>query len=118
MNGSKDWLCSQCGEWHSDHKSNEQVTEIERLQEQVRNRDYALDKVQEKHEAEIERLQADVSWWENQFGDTQTEVERLRAVESAARLLVADVRNRHPEQELYCPFMRALDTALEQARKK
>ena len=42
----------------------------------------------------------------------RTEIERLRAIERAARLLIADVRERHPEQELYCPFMRALDSAL------
>lgn len=43
----------------------------------------------------------------------QEEIERLRHVDFLARALIADVRNRHPGEELQCPFMIALDAALE-----
>ena len=35
--------------------------------------------------------------------------ERLKA---AATALIADVRRRHPGEELHCPYMQALDAAL------
>lgn len=41
------------------------------------------------------------------------EIERLKHVDVLARALIADVRTRHPGEELQCPFMVALNAALE-----
>jgi hypothetical protein len=42
------------------------------------------------------------------------EIERLRVIEHAARVLMADLRRRYPNEELRWryPFMQALDCAL------
>jgi hypothetical protein len=44
---------------------------------------------------------------------TDSEVED--ALLSAAKSLIADVRSRHPGEELRCPYMRALDGAVSAA---
>jgi hypothetical protein len=41
----------------------------------------------------------------------KAEAHALRAVKTAARALIDDVRRRYPGEELRCPLMRALDEA-------
>ncbi len=38
---------------------------------------------------------------------------RLVRIENAARAFINDLRDRHPEETFRCPFVRALDEALE-----
>lgn len=42
----------------------------------------------------------------------EVELERLRGVEKAAQALLADVHRRYPGEVLRCPFMQALEDAL------
>src|SRR6266496_353681 len=91
-------------------------TEIERLRSICKDHDARYDKKVNELEDEIERLHTHVIHRDKEIARLdalavaqRVDIKRLRAIESAARLLVADVRERHPEQELYCPFMQALD---------
>jgi hypothetical protein len=42
---------------------------------------------------------------------------RVKVLEDAASALIADVKRRHPGEELRCQFMRALDAALQEQSK-
>jgi hypothetical protein len=44
------------------------------------------------------------------------ELARLRVVRSCAEALIADVRKRYPNENLKCPFMKALDDAIKNTR--
>ena len=44
-------------------------------------------------------------------------VERVRVLRYAASALIADVKRRHPGEELRCQYMRALDAALQEQSK-
>lgn len=42
-------------------------------------------------------------------------IERLECVADAARLLIADVKRRHPDEDLVCTYLIALENSLRQA---
>lgn len=63
------------------------------------------------HAASGDPKQRMIDYWGWRAEKAEAEVERLRAIEDAARALLADVHRRYPGQRLRCPYMITLAAA-------